>query len=121
MKIVVNRLLPPKGFLAINIFGMLFIRKTYFSRLSRQVINHESIHTAQMVESLFLFFYIAYLLEWFYWLIRKIFDRDINPYRSISFEREAYENDLDMEYLKRRKLFSAWRFYFRWEGVSSRG
>ncbi len=118
MKIVVNNFLPPKGFVAINIFGMLFIRKTYFSRLSRQIINHESIHTAQMMESLFLFFYILYSLEWLYWLVRKLFNHGINPYRSISFEREAYENDGDMEYLKHRKLFSAWRFYFRWEGLS---
>ena len=36
--------------------------------------------------------------------------------RSISFEREAYANDMDFTYLKRRKLFAAWRYYFRWEG-----
>jgi hypothetical protein len=116
MKIVVNRFLPPKGFLAINLFGVLFVRKLYLSRVSSRVVNHERIHTAQMVETLFIFFYLLYSLEWLYWLIRRLFDRTINPYRSISFEREAYANDMDFTYLKRRKLFAAWRYYFRWKG-----
>lgn len=117
MKIFVNKILPPKGFIAINLFGLLFVRKSYVSRLSERVILHESIHTAQMVEMLFVFFYLFYLLEWLYWSVRKLFNRDISPYRSISFEREAYENDMNADYLKRRKLYSAWRFYFRKEGV----
>lgn len=117
MKIFVNNLLPPRGFLAINLFGVLFVRKLYVSRVNKRVINHERIHTAQMVETLFVFFYLLYLLEWIYWLIRRLFDRSINPYLSISFEREAYSNDTDTSYLKRRRLFSAWRYYFHWAGV----
>ncbi len=120
MKIFVNRILPPKGFIAINLFGVFFVRKAYVSRVNERVIFHERIHTAQMVETLFVFFYILYLLEWFFWLIRSLFDRGINPYRSISFEREAFSNDQDFTYLKHRKLFSAWRYYLRWEGVRCR-
>lgn len=117
MKIIVNKILPPKGFVAINLFGLLFVRRAYVSRLNKRVIRHESIHTAQMVEMLFVFFYISYLLEWLYWLVRKFFDRSISPYRSISFEREAYANDMEEDYLKRRKPYSAWRYYFRKEGA----
>lgn len=117
MKIFISRILPPKGFIAINLFGMLFVRKAYVSHVNDRVLNHERIHTAQMVETLFVFFYILYLLEWLFWLIRSLFDRGINPYRSISFEREAFSNDQDFTYLKHRKLFSAWRYHLCWKGV----
>lgn len=112
MKVVVNKILPPKGFTAINLFGVLFVRKSYLHRLSERVFRHERIHTVQMREMLFVFFYIAYFFEWIYWLIRSLFNRKINPYRSISFEREAYEHEWDFDYLRYRKHFSAWRFHF---------
>lgn len=116
MKVVVNKILPPKGFTAVNIFGVLFVRKLYVRRLSERVFNHEKIHTAQMVEMLFVFFYIAYFLEWIYWLVRKLFNPNINPYLSISFEREAYENELDFDYVRNRKHYAAWRFHFHKNG-----
>lgn len=116
MKVVVNKWLPPKGFTAVNLFGVLFVRQLYVRRLSERVFFHERIHTAQMVEMLFVFFYVAYLLEWLYWLARKCFDRRINPYRSISFEREAYCHESDTNYLRKRKFFSAWRYHFHWRG-----
>lgn len=117
MKVVINKLLPPKGFSAINIFGVMFVRKIYAPFLSKRVFHHERIHTAQMIELLFVFFYIVYFLEWVYWLIRKLFNRKINPYRSISFEREAYANESDFDYLRHRKLFAAWRYHFHRKGV----
>ncbi len=119
MKVVVNKLLPPKGFTGVNLFGVLFVRKRYLPRLTERVFRHERIHTAQMVEMLFLFFYVAYFLEWIYWLIRSLFDKGIDPYRSISFEREAYVHEYDAEYLKRRKFFAAWRFHFHVDGVKN--
>ncbi len=119
MKVVVNKILPPKGFTAINLFGVLFVRKRYLWRLSELVFRHERIHTAQMRELLFIFFYIAYFLEWVYWLIRSLFNKEINPYRSISFEREAYLHEYDADYLKRRKFLAAWRFHFHVDGVKN--
>lgn len=44
MKIIRNRFIPFKGFKAINLFGVLFVRKE--AALTRAVINHEEIHTA---------------------------------------------------------------------------
>ena len=105
-RVIRNRLLPPKGFTAMNLLGAIFVRRGV--RVSSRLVNHERIHTAQMRELLFIFFYLCYLFEW---LVR-LFMRG-NAYRNISFEREAYANDDDEHYLERRKHFAAWRYYLR--------
>ena len=60
MKIIYNNIIPFKGFLAINLFGVLFVRGTYRD-LSATVLNHEKIHTAQMKE----LWYIPFLFYLF--------------------------------------------------------
>ena len=64
MKIVYNNIIPFKGFLAINLFGILFVKNKYKRFVSAKVINHESIHTLQMKEMLYIFFYLWYFIEW---------------------------------------------------------
>lgn len=105
MRLVFNNIIPFRGFLAINIFGVLFVRKSTKEKLNEKVINHESIHTKQMKELLYIFFYIIYLFEWIY---RLIFHTS-TAYEGISFEREAYQHDNEPEYLKTRKHFAQWR------------
>ena len=83
MKIVRNHLIPFKGFIAINLFGVLFARHEAY--ISETVLNHKEIHTAQMKELGYVLFYVIYLIEW---LIRLFLPG--NAYRNISFEREAY-------------------------------
>ncbi len=108
MKIIYNKFIPFSGFLAINLFGVLFVRNENKGKaLTERTINHESIHTAQMKEMLYIFFYIWYFIEW---LIR-IFINHNNAYRMISFEQEAFENAGNLEYLKTRKKW-AWRNYY---------
>jgi len=46
MKIIKNSIIPFKGFLAMNICGLLFVRKELFHKLTSIDINHEAIHTA---------------------------------------------------------------------------
>lgn len=58
MKIIRNNIIPFKGFAAINLFGILFIRKD--TVLTTVMMNHEHIHTAQMKEMLYIFFYLWY-------------------------------------------------------------
>lgn len=102
MKIRYTKHFPIKGYAAINIFGVVFARKDC-SPLSQKIINHEAIHTLQMRELLYVFFYVWYGLEW---LIRFIQYRNTNKtYRNISFEREAYANQYDNGYLKSRKWY----------------
>ena len=107
MKIIYNNLIPFKGFVAINLFGILFARNEYSNKISDRTINHESIHTEQIKEMGYIFFYIWYLVEW---LIRLFINSD--AYRNISFEREAYINDDNLDYLKTRKRFS-WLKYIK--------
>lgn len=45
MKIIYNNIIPFKGFKAINLFGVLFVRKDIKTPMSDVDINHESIHS----------------------------------------------------------------------------
>lgn len=60
-----------------------------------ELINHEKIHLRQQLEMLIIPFYIWYLIS----LYR-------NGYMNISFEKEAYANEDDLNYLKNRKPYS---------------
>ncbi len=79
-------------------FG-IYIKEKYID--NQKTINHEKIHWKQQIEMLILFFYLWYFIEW---LIRLITTND--AYHSISFEKEAYDNDDNLDYLKSRKLYS---------------
>lgn len=84
---------------------MLFTRDK--SRITQTTIRHESIHARQMWEMLVIGFYLWYFIEW----IVRLFMPG-SAYRNISFEREAYGNQDNVEYLKQRKLF-AWIKYLK--------
>jgi hypothetical protein len=75
--------------------------------MDERLLNHERIHTRQMLEMLIVGFYLWYVIEWLIRLPMKG-----NAYRSISFEREAYANEGNLNYLKQRKLYS-WLNYLR--------
>ena len=87
MKVIYNNLIPFKGFDAMNLFGVVFARNEY-KDLDKVVLNHEAIHTAQMKELLYIFFYIIYVIEW----LILLFKYGKKAYRNISFEKEAYAN-----------------------------
>ncbi len=86
MKVIYNNIIPFRGFAAINLFGFIFARKEC-EPLSKQTLNHEAIHTAQMRELLYIGFYIWYVVEW----LVKLCIYGKQAYRNISFEREAYQ------------------------------
>lgn len=106
MKIIRNKIIPIKGFRAINLFGILFVRGN--AEINDVVLNHERIHTAQMREMLYAPFYVWYVIEW---LIRLIIDKK-TAYRSIGFEKEAYQNQHNLSYLKERKIYSSLKYLF---------
>ena len=109
MRIVLNNLLPFKGFGAMNLFGILFLRVDWVDNNSTDTIcrlfAHERIHSAQMKELLYVGFYACYLAEWIY---RLLFHTK-SAYYGISFEREAYANQDNPDYLETRKRFAQWR------------
>lgn len=107
MEIVYNNIIPPKGFKCINLFGILFVREGT-SKVNSIDINHESIHTEQIKELGYIFFYIIYFFEW---LFRVIFTKDRfshMAYRHLSFEVEAYNNQYNHNYLQERKHYAQW-------------
>jgi len=104
--VVYNNIIPFRGVAAVNLFGILFVRNGVV--LTDRMLNHERIHTRQMREMLYLFFYLWYLVEWlirlpFHWIGK-------GAYYLIAFEREAYENEFDLNYLSKRKLFAWFKF-----------
>ena len=105
MKVIYNRLLPPKGFKAINLFGVVLVRKG--CRMTAADLNHEAIHTAQMRELLYVPFYVLYVLEWLWQLPR--YPKRHEAYRNISFEREAYAHQAEPDYLKTRPKFNQYK------------
>lgn len=101
--VIKNKIIPFKGFLAINLFGIIFTRE----ELSSVGINHEKIHTAQMKELGYILFYLLYIIEFLvlcFW-----YGTSSDAYYNISFEREAYAHQNNLEYLTKRKLFNQWR------------
>jgi hypothetical protein len=95
--------LVPKGYTGITIYPFFFLK---IRNLKNDVvlINHEKIHLRQQVELLVIPFYIIYLLEFIIRLIQ--YRKWYLAYRNISFEREAYRNENDLNYLKSRPFWN---------------
>ena len=70
--------------------------------------RHETIHFQQFLELAFVGFIILYFGYWLWNLIRG--DDGESAYYNIPFEKEAYYNDEDENYLQNRKRFS-WIHY----------
>lgn len=104
MKIIRNKFIPFPGYKAINLFGILFVSGN--ATIDERTLRHESIHTAQMREMLYVFFYLWYVVEW----IVRLFMKG-NSYRNISFEKEAYGNEDSRLYLDSRRPFAWLSFY----------
>lgn len=115
MKIIFNKYIPFKGLLAINLFGVLFVRNKENGLnpvLSKSTINHENIHTEQMKEMGYILFYLWYIIEW---LIRCLISVVIpsSPYYNISFEREALANENNLYYISSRKHYNWLKYLFK--------
>ena len=102
MIVVVAKYLIPKGYAAITVFPFIIL-DSLTNKGNKVLLNHEKIHLKQQLELLILPFFIWYFLEYLYRLFQ--FKKHNIAYRNISFEREAYSNDKDLDYLSKRKLF----------------
>ena len=95
-------------FLSVNgiaIFPFLFVK---YKHPSKVLINHERIHFRQQIEMLILPFYFWYVLEYLIYRLNGM--NSHQAYMNISFEREAYTNDDDLTYLKKRKFWCFLRY-----------
>lgn len=105
MRTIVNDYIPFKGFKAINLFGVLFVRRG--EKMKPYNYNHKAIHTAQMKELFYISFYLIYAAEFLYHLVRK--RNWQKAYHAISFEREAFANESNYHYLDNRESFAQWK------------
>lgn len=111
MKIIYNKILPPSGYKAVNLFGVLFVRKG--ANLSNEDVNHEAIHTAQIQDFCTLLliggipYYICYAGLFLYQWARRGFRKWHEAYRANPMEVEAYANQSNLDYIEDRQKF-AW-------------
>lgn len=93
----------PNPPLAMALFPFVLLQDDYL-RDDKRILNHERIHLRQEVELFILPFYILYVLN--YTINLFIYRSHYKAYRNICFEREAYQNDKDLNYLTNRKSWS---------------
>lgn len=102
MIVIENRFIPFRGYKLMNVCGILF-KRFDTSCVSTDDLNHERIHTRQMVELLFVGF-LLYIVEWF---VRLLICRNATlAYRSVSFEREAYGHEHESDYIINRRHYA---------------
>jgi len=103
MFVIVVKYLIPKGYRGLTVFPFVFIKHRFDSE-NKVLVNHEKIHLRQQLELLVLPFFLWYFVEY---AVRLLQYKNTNlAYRNISFEREAYANEQDLNYIKKREFFS---------------
>ena len=105
MIVLIFKYIVPKGYKGISLFPCIIFSERK-SKEDLVLLNHEKIHIRQQLEFLVIPFYIWYGIEF---LVRYFQYNNWNlAYKNISFEREAYANEKDLNYLKKRPF---WKFY----------
>lgn len=99
-----------RNYVGLSFWPFIFLRDPELRR-DAVLINHERIHLRQQAELLVVFFYIWYLGEWM--LRTLLYLNGYRAYQNISFEREAYAHEKDLEYLRDRKPYAFLQFLTR--------
>ena len=130
MIIIRNKLIPVKGFSMLNILGVVFVREG--AEITPTRLRHEAIHTAQQYEIMTLSALVALVLcnvwaSWWYllivvvmpiasyvlaWLIALALPPYDIAYHDTPFERAAYANEFNPDYLITRHPF-VWVKYIK--------
>ncbi len=98
-----------KKYSTLTIWPFIFVKENFYKK-DKILINHEKIHLRQQVELLWAPFFLWYITEF---IIKLIIYKNWNlAYKSISFEREAYKNEGNKEYLQDRKFWSFWKYLY---------
>ena len=109
MFLIVTKYLIPKGYHGLALFPFVFI-KFSVDKENMVFLYHEKIHLRQQLELLIVPFFIWYFIEYFV-RVAQYKNADL-AYRNISFEREAYANESNLEFLKKRPFFSFCNYLF---------
>jgi hypothetical protein len=103
MIVLVFKYLIPKGFRGFTFYPFVFLSDKK-DKKNAVLLNHENIHIKQQLELVVVFFFIWYGIEFLIRLMRYKNRRE--AYYNISFEREAYTKEKDLDYLKQRSFWS---------------
>lgn len=100
--ILISKYLVPRGFTGIALFPFIFLK---YANLKEDalLVNHERIHLRQQQELLILLFFVFYVIEFIFRLMQ--YRSLYLAYKNISFEREAYRNEKDLNYIKSRSFW----------------
>lgn len=101
--LIKSNYLVPQGYKGLTVWPFVFYR----GKLNETFVNHERIHLRQQIELLVLPFFVIYILHYLINFIR--YADHMKAYKNIIFEKEAYGNENNLEYLKTRKLFQCFR------------
>lgn len=111
LKKIYNRHIPAKGFTAMTVSPFVFVRRDLAWRFNSIVERHETTHALQQIETLWVPFLVIYGLEWLLKLPFCNFDTS-KAYRSISFEQEAYDHQMEVYYNEVRRHYAWLRYLF---------
>ena len=108
MIVIVFKYLMPKWARGITLFPFIILSDT-LDRDNAVLLNHEKIHIRQQLEMLVLPFFVFYLIEFLLGFIK--YRNWHLAYRNISFEREAYANEKNLDYLKSRSFWNFLKYF----------
>ncbi|WP_343530752.1 hypothetical protein [Pedobacter sp.] len=94
---------------AMAIYPFILVQKVSYKN-DVVLVNHEKIHHRQQLELLIVPFYLFYLLNYLYNLLK--YKKHQLAYLNIIFEKEAFVQQQNPSYLSTRKMFS-WIKYIR--------
>lgn len=106
--IIISKYLVPKNYIGLTIYPFVFLKNKNLKN-DVYLLNHENIHLQQQKELLWIFFFIIYTSEYLARLI--LYRNHYKAYKNISFEREAYKNDGNLNYLLGRKKYSFLNYF----------
>ena len=101
-----------KNYVGLSLWPFIFLKNDTLKE-DIYLINHEKIHLEQQKELLIVPFYILYITEW---IVRTLYYFDsYKAYQNLSFEREAYMNEKNLDYIPDRSTFSFIKYLWQWK------
>lgn len=98
-----------RSYVGLSLWPFIILRSKALKE-DKVLINHERIHLRQQTELFLVFFYLLYLGEW---VLKSVYYLNFyRAYRNISFEREAYLEEKNLQYLQERKPYQFLRYLF---------
>jgi len=101
--IIISKHFFHKNYVGLSLWPFIILREEALKK-DEVLINHERIHLRQQEELLILPFYFLYFFEW---LVRTAWHfNGYTAYKNMSFEREAYANEDDLDYFEKRPSYA---------------